>query len=176
MTLLVGALAIHKALAAVKDSEVVNEVDISSLRLKLKSRRLGNRLNGIESLDLARVQFGNMIRARVGGIAQKCGSAKIHHQTRALVEDDRTAMKLGSGVSPCQHWQRQEQRRKKSHSTYSAKGQSERARVRRISGRVAAKTLYTEYAEEIMHFPPSVAVFRVNQATISPASSLWNVW
>lgn len=59
--------------------------------------------------------------------------------------------------------------------TYKANGQSDRARVRITSGRVAARTLYMAYADAMMHLPPAAAVLRVSQLTTSPASSVWKV-
>ena len=44
-----------------------------------------------------------------------------------------------------------------------------------MSGRVAARTLYTVYAEAMMHLPPAAAVDLVSQLIKSPASSLWKV-
>lgn len=109
-------------------------------------------------------------------VPKEWDSAEVHDHSSLVVEDHRSTMKLrpiGRNMSayyaplhivPPVLW-----------NTYMAKGQSDRASVRIISGRLAARTLYIVCADAMMHLPPDTAVLLVSQLTMSPASSLWKV-
>lgn len=94
MPLLLLDLAIGEALAAVKDSQVVDEVHVTGLSLDFKLSSLCNGLDEIQSLLLALIGLGQMLRSRVCSIAEKRCPTKIHDEARILLEDDRTTLEM----------------------------------------------------------------------------------
>lgn len=169
VALLIHLSAINKALATMQDGKVVDEVDIASLGSNLKLSGLGNLFNRTESLNLNRRQLRQAVGAWVAWASHQRRSAKVGDQLTVLVVDNWAAVELGAGYAMlvcCSNLSLD------TMTAYRAKGQSERARTRIKSGRVAARVLYTVYAEAMMHLPPDAAVLWVNQLMTSPDSSL----
>lgn len=103
VALLGWGFSIDKALAPMQDGQVVDKMHVSSLRLDLHLGGLCDGLDGIERLDLAIGQRGQVARARVCLISNESRPAKVHDELAVLEKEDGLALKLGPGklhVSP----------------------------------------------------------------------------
>jgi hypothetical protein len=60
----------------------------------LELSRPGNLLDRVQSLQLARVQRGQALWARVGIVANKWRSAEVHNHSSIVMEEDWPALKL----------------------------------------------------------------------------------
>lgn len=142
MTLLISTLAVDKGLAAVKDGQVVDEVNVSSASLNLHLSSLGNGFDSIKSLNLTSGQGWKVCRSGMSRVAHQGGPTKVDNDLSIMMKENRTALELGtkvwSGDNSGKHGRPGMQLEM---FTYRAKGQSERDKVRIMSGRVAARTL-----------------------------------
>lgn len=136
MTPLLGSLSIDKALTSVKDSQVVDEMHITGLGADLKLRSLGNVFNGIQCLNLTSSQLGKMLWAWMNGISHEWYTAKIDDQSSLVMKKDWATLESRPGMSLAY-----KSRQRLLSNTHMANGQSDRARVRIKSGRLAAMTL-----------------------------------
>lgn len=127
-------LTIDKALAAVQNGKVVDEMHVTWSGGDLQLRGLGNGLNRIQSLNLARRSGGEVLGAWVDVVAQEWHATEVDDETPLMVKEDRAALELGPRVMSCWSVSQSLPKRSLVASTYMAKGQSERARVRMASG------------------------------------------
>ena len=96
MALLPSVLTVHKALTTMENREIIDEMDVSRLGLNVHFRGPGDCLNGIECLHLTGRQRGQPLRAWVSSVAHERSPTEIHDKLGVFVEDDRTALKMGT--------------------------------------------------------------------------------
>lgn len=92
---LIGLRTVDKALAAVEDGQVVDEVHVTGLGAELKFSRLRNVLDRIQGLNLAGGESGQVGRPGVARASHERGSAKVGDEMTVLVKEDRSALELG---------------------------------------------------------------------------------
>lgn len=133
VSLLLLGLAIGEALTTMKNGQVVDEVHVTGLCLDLELSGLCDGFNEVKCLLLAIIGLRQMLGSRMGGIAEKRRSAKVHDEARTLLEDDWAALEMRavSSLSATIYTER----RVTAGKTHNAKGQSDLASVRMTSGR-----------------------------------------
>lgn len=87
-----GLVTVDECLAAVENGEVVDKVHIASLGGDLQLGCLGNRLNGIEGLDLTLRERWQGLGPRVSRVTQQRGSTEVHDKVGIAMENDRAAV------------------------------------------------------------------------------------
>lgn len=97
---LAGLRAVDKSRAAVEDRQVVDEVHVTWLRGELELGRLGNVLDGIQGLNLASSERGQVGWSSVARASHQSSPAKVGDETAILVEENRSALELGQSKRP----------------------------------------------------------------------------
>ncbi len=96
MALLQDILTVHEALTTMKNREIIDEMDVSRLGLDVHLRGPGDCLDSVKCLHLTGGQRGQPLRAWVSSVSHERSPTEIHDKFGVFVEDDRTALKIGT--------------------------------------------------------------------------------
>lgn len=152
-------IAVDEAFASMKNSQVIDEVNVPGLGFDFQSGCFCNGFDGVQCFDLDCAQLGQIGWSRVARTTQQGGPAKVGNHLAVVVEQDRSAMEtrsvrsqLRASIVLCVSCllstrvggldvARRRGGEGGNEATHKAKGQSDRASARTRSGREAARAL-----------------------------------